>query len=457
MFVSLLRVAIVFQVLFVCTLGLHPDEARKYDWFMRNIGGVSAVPEVLPSGDVFLGTDEGVIAVLAKDTGLLQWRTIVSPKSQVLDVHAIGKSNVGLVQTAKGQLFAVDLKNGNIIRELTTSKVINFDVCESSKKQQQPLIHVGCVDGHYIFDLENAELKQPENNSIPTAVSCPRQKGKSAVVFSNGDLAEATAVFVDGDALHARVSPTQIRRYIMSSGKPMPSINTTTSEEADFIMRELKFPTLSRGHEFEMLEEPKSFMKGDHVYTMKVGNDRQFEVNFDDLSLRMKKGREVLWAREESMSKPAQVVTLTEARSGNGASVGGLMDIIPTSSAELQVLLAKAGEWFDNKVQSIGQQQQQPFSSEPAPLETAINGVVLGRQPGNERQLANLIGPHLKIGVVLSETGKLFALDLATSEILWSKMESKDCIIDRVKNGPKIWLRVSHSNGKYDFIEPTTG
>ncbi|KAF4696318.1 DUF1620 super [Perkinsus olseni] len=432
----LFRVAIVFQVLFVCTLGLHPDEARKYDWFMRNIGGVSAVPEVLPSGDVFLGTDEGVIAVLAKDTGLLQWRTIVSPKSQVLDVHAIGKSNVGLVQTAKGQLFAVDLKNGNIIRELTTSRVINFDVCESSKKQQ-PLIHVGCVDGHYIFDLENAELKQPENNSIPTAVSCPRQKGKSAVVFSNEALAEATAVFVDGDALHARVSPTQIRRYMMSSGKPMPSINTTTSEEADFIMRELKFPTLTRGHEFEMLEQPKSFMK--------------------DLSLRMKKGKEVLWTREESLSKPAQVVTLTEARSGNGASVGGLMDIIPTSSAELQVLLAKAGEWFDNKVQSIGQQQQQPFSSEPAPLETAINGVVLGRQPGNERQLANLIGPHLKIGVVLSETGKLFALDLATSEILWSRMESKDCVIDRVKNGPKIWLRVSHSNGKYDFIEPTTG
>ncbi|KAF4742316.1 DUF1620 super, partial [Perkinsus olseni] len=206
-----------------------------------------------------------------------------------------------------------------------------------------------------------------------------------------------------------------------------------------------------------MLAEPKSFMKGDHVYTMKVGNDRQLEINFDDLSLRMKKGKEVIWTREESLSKPAQVVTLTEARSGSGASVGGLMDIIPTSSAELQVLLAKASEWFDNKVQSIGQQQQQLFSSEPAPLETAINGVVLGRQPGNERQLANLIGPHLKIGVVLSETGKVFALDLATSEILWSKMESKDCVIDRVKNGPKIWLRVSHSNGKYDFIEPTTG
>ncbi|KAF4723508.1 DUF1620 super, partial [Perkinsus olseni] len=179
------------------------------------------------------------------------------------------------------------------------------------------------------------------------------------------------------------------------------------------------------------LEQPKSFMKGDHVYTMKVGNDRQLEINLDDLSLRMKKGKEVLWTREESLSKPAQVVTLTEARSGNGASVGGLMDIIPTSSVELQVLLAKASEWFDNKVQSIGQQQQQPFSSEPAPLETTINGVVLGRQPGNERQLANLIGPHLKIGVVLSETGKLFALDLATSEILWSRMESKDCVIDR--------------------------
>lgn len=78
------------------------------------------------------------------------------------------------------------------------------------------------------------------------------------------------------------------------------------------------------------------------------------------------------------------------------------------------------------------------------------------------------------MGVVLSETGKLFAIDLATSKILWSKMASRDCVIDRhgrgrgfdpryvrflfrVKNGPKIWLRISHSNGKYDLIEPTTG
>ncbi|EER12533.1 hypothetical protein Pmar_PMAR009792, partial [Perkinsus marinus ATCC 50983] len=70
------------------------------------------------------------------------------------------------------------------------------------------------------------------------------------------------------------------------------------------------------------------------------------------------------------------------------------------------------------------------------------------------------------MGVVLSETGKLFAIDLATSKILWSKMASRDCVIDRhgrgrgfdprVKNGPKIWLRISHSNGKYDLIEPTT-
>lgn len=36
----------------------------RYDWFVRNIGGISAVPEVLPSGDIFVGTDEGVIAVI---------------------------------------------------------------------------------------------------------------------------------------------------------------------------------------------------------------------------------------------------------------------------------------------------------------------------------------------------------------------------------------------------------
>lgn len=35
-------------------------------------------------------------------------------------------------------------------------------------------------------------------------------------------------------------------------------------------------------------------------------------LDYSDLSLRMKKGEKVLWTREESLSKPAQVVTLTE-------------------------------------------------------------------------------------------------------------------------------------------------
>ncbi|KAF4661605.1 DUF1620 super [Perkinsus chesapeaki] len=131
------------------------------------------------------------------------------------------------------------------------------------------------------------------------------------------------------------------------------------------------------------------------------------------------------------------------------------MDIIPTSAAEMQVLLGRVSDWFDGKVASIGRKEK--IQKAPVAREKIINGVVAGRQPENEAQLANLIGPHLKLAVVLSETGKLFSIDLSTSEILWSKMEEKDCIIDRVKNGPKIWLRVSHSNGKYDYIEPATG
>lgn len=87
--------------------------------------------------------------------------------------------------------------------------------------------------------------------------------------FSNEGLASATAVFVDGDGLHVRVSPTkvgelgkgwygwsccwlQIERYLMSTGGPIPYLETRTSEESDFIMREIKFPTTSIGNELEV-------------------------------------------------------------------------------------------------------------------------------------------------------------------------------------------------------------
>ncbi|EER03245.1 hypothetical protein Pmar_PMAR023913, partial [Perkinsus marinus ATCC 50983] len=60
-----------------------------------------------------------------------------------------------------------------------------------------------------IFDLEKAELKEPDSNSLPTAVSCSSRKDGTALEFSNEGLASATAVFVDGDGLHVRVSPTK--------------------------------------------------------------------------------------------------------------------------------------------------------------------------------------------------------------------------------------------------------
>lgn len=37
---------------------------------------------------------------------------------------------------------------------------------------------------------------------------------------------------------------------------------------------------------------------------------------------------------------------------GNGASVGGLMDIIPTSMVEVEALVARMSAWFDDKVES---------------------------------------------------------------------------------------------------------
>ncbi|KAF4648216.1 DUF1620 super, partial [Perkinsus chesapeaki] len=190
--------------------------------------------------------------------------------------------------------------------------VINFDICQSPTTKR-PLIHIGTVDGHYIFDLDKSEMKEPKDTARgPVAVSCFLREDKPAVVFHNDQLANASSVFVDGEAIYLRVADKTIQGYRMKSNEALPTINTASAEEADFILRELKMPTLPAGSEFEVLENPKKFMKGKHVYSRKAGENVKFEIDFDDLTLRMKKGNKVLWTREESLSKPSQVVTLTE-------------------------------------------------------------------------------------------------------------------------------------------------